>query len=993
MLQSVSRGLTVRTLAPAPSAAIDGVPVPLRRRETLLLALLALRVGEVITAAALAEASITEGSDPRATIQVQLSRLRRGLGAWGRTIITVPGGYVLDLDPDQVDTRRFHRLAAAAHTHLLHGRTAEALEAGDAALSVWGGSPLGGSIEGWAALEVESLEEVRRLVEEDRAEALIRLDPSQVVLDLQPLVQQEPLRERRWILLAQALAAANRQGEALRALQRCRSVLRDTLGIGPGSDVKNLELELLLGSPQTLTGSEAAAGFLPSAISRFVGRRCELDALTAVLPETRLLTLTGTGGTGKTRLALALVDQISAHSPVEAWFVELDQIQPDGSVAGAVAALVARNLEGVEPIPRAAAALDGRPVLLILDSCDHVLDGAAATASALLRACPRLKVIATSRQPLAVPGESVWIVSPLSLNAPGGAVSDAVALLIERSVVSGHRPDTEKWRADLETMARAVDGIPLALEIVAAQVQLSDPAAIATALRGQIGLLIGETRGGPARHATMRAALEWSATLTSADALTVLARCSVFRGGFTADAASAVVTATEAGIAAEELGAYLRALVRSSLLSESIGRYQVLEPVRQWAGERLTATQRCETAAAHGRWAEGLASDLGRRGFARPRPGDAELLEVEHPNLAAAVQTALVGLDGTASRIIASLGSAWAVNGRRETLSWAEAALAYERGPSVRARVLEVAAEMAGAIPDTSSAVTYIREAIGLVDQLDRPRRLAWAKFQLGRHLMSAKKTDCPDRGEPERLMNEARLLFQAIADPYGEAWSQANLGFLALHDGNDAAAADWYQQADDLATAHGLDHVHAVILREQAVLASRRGHHAAALTAAAAAVSLYQHQSDLWQLCNALSVAAKIAWDAGPTTRRSALDYAGDAVARAAIAGFGDNLSLTAAWIGQRAVEHHLDSHARAIAEVVVPPLDQLARLWHDIDAAVEALRPLVVGDPEPGSPIHLQQLAAIAHSAISALRETNSAIDGPCGEKEDLSSGAKRA
>jgi DNA-binding SARP family transcriptional activator len=300
--------LTVSLLGPV-SVAVDGAPVALRAKEAAVIATLALRPGMTVLTEELADA-VWGGreDDPRAAVQVQVSRLRKALGPAAGLLATVAGGYRLDVEPVSVDAGGFEADASRARAALQAGRHREAFQAADAALGRWRGQALGGMAEGWAAAEARRLEEGRLLAAEDRAEALAVLDPARAARDLEPLAVGEPLRERRWALLAGALAASGRQADALRALARARAVLRDALGVDPGPELADLERRLLDQDPEVLVASRWQAkrrGWLPAPVSSFVGRQEELEELDAACATARLVTLTGTGGTGKTRLALA----------------------------------------------------------------------------------------------------------------------------------------------------------------------------------------------------------------------------------------------------------------------------------------------------------------------------------------------------------------------------------------------------------------------------------------------------------------------------------------------------------------------------------------------------------------------------------------------------------------------------------------------------------------------------------------------------------------
>jgi predicted ATPase len=866
-------------------------------------------------------------------------------------------------------------------------RNPEALTAAGEALALWRGPALGGVAEGWVAAEARRLEEGRLLAEEDRAEALTALDAARAAVDLDPLAEAEPLRERRWWLLASALARCGRQADALRALARARTVLVSELGVDPGPDLAALERRLLDQDPALLSSAQPAnrRGWLPASISSFVGRGPELAELAGLCADARLITLTGTGGTGKTRLGLALAERLFVSRPGGAWLVELDRLTDDHEVIAAIAATVAAEYEGAEPLDRATAALGREPAVLVLDSCEHVLDGAARSASGLLGSCPGLLVIATSREPLGVPGEVAWVVPPLTLEAAFGAArSDAVALLADRAAAANPQLSLALWVNELETVARATDGLPLAIELAAARLRAIEPGQLADALSQELGVLVGRTRGGPARHATMRAALDWGASLCDPTELAVLARCSVFRGGFTRVAAEDVAAACGPPVTEADVAPALEALVVRSLLAYADGRFRALEPVRQWAEERLASESLTGPGiAAHCAWAADLAGAVGRRASRSPDPDDAATLTAEHANLLAAITRSLAGRSDHALRIVGALGHSWAASGRRETLSWATDALQHDPGvtPRVRARALAATAELAGVVPDPATAVALLREAVDLARAGTGSRHLGWTLFELGKELMLS----TPDEGGPDEAQDcfsEALRMFGDAGDPFGQAWALANLGYLALSVNDDNAAAGWYDRAHEIAAAGPFPHVLAIIHRERAALASRRGDHPAALHEAAAAIDSYRQQGDLWQLVNALSIGAEVSWNAGE--RSEAVVRADEALATSATSGFGDNIRLTAAWVAARALDVGVDQQARNLGQLVIEALDRRARLW---PATVAALHDLRVRFPDlKGVDDATASAAEVAQEARAALATVAAVLNSTLQSGHDL-------
>lgn len=341
--------IRVGVLGPV-SVTVDDVRLPLRHKEAAILGTLALRAGSVLSADLLAEAVWGRADgDLRSAVQVQVSRLRRALGSASGIVRTSGHGYRLELPFENIDAIQFEAGCTRAREAAAMGDLVEALSTAKQALALWQGHVLDGGGEGWAALETLRLEESRLLAEEIWAEALLVLEPRRAAIELEPLARAEPLRERRWWLLATALGRSARQADALRALDRARRVLRDELGVEPGPELVTLERRLLDADPAAMSAPASARQVLPVPISRFIGRGAELDELVAVCRAHRLVTLTGTGGTGKSRLALALAERLAPSRLGGVWLVELDQVDEERSVADLVASRVAPLGEGRDP--------------------------------------------------------------------------------------------------------------------------------------------------------------------------------------------------------------------------------------------------------------------------------------------------------------------------------------------------------------------------------------------------------------------------------------------------------------------------------------------------------------------------------------------------------------------------------------------------------------------------------------------------------------------
>lgn len=408
--------------------------------------------------------------------------------------------------------------------------------------------------------------------------------------------------------------------------------------------------ERLAHSAQTLVnGNERAAHNLPAQLSSLIGRERDLDEVEATLSSARLLTLTGAGGVGKTRLAIEAAMRSAAGYPDGVWWVELAALGDPGIVDSTlVQSLGVRPLPGQSELDAATAFLGARRALVVVDNCEHVVAEVARVAEALLSGCPKLSILATSRVPLAIRGETRWEVPPLSLpsrdDLDGLSGSDAARLFLDRA----ERVDRSRRASDADASAiaeicRRLGGLPLALELAAARVAVLSPEVIARGLEDSLELL----RGSPttaARHQTLRASLDWSYGLLPMRARTLLRRLGVFVGGTTLDLAREVCA--DEALAPEQVLAALETLVEHSLVEaearQGTVRFRMLETVRQYADERLVESGEQELV--RDRHRDGLLAlaERQRREALTPRqPEVFATLDPEAANLAAAFERAL----------------------------------------------------------------------------------------------------------------------------------------------------------------------------------------------------------------------------------------------------------------------------------------------------------------------------------------------------------------
>ncbi|MFF3564086.1 ATP-binding protein [Streptomyces sp. NPDC002574] len=592
----------------------SGAPVPLGsgKRLRALLAALALRAPHPVSPEALiAEVWGGEGDDPpqdaAGALQALVSRLRRALADGKEAVASGPGGYRLVIaSPDDVDLNVFERLAREGAAALDAGDAERAADILGRALALWRGPALADLPDRGAA--AARLGALRLTATYHRVEAYLALGRAAEVLpQVRGLVAEHPLHEpfrAQWI---RALRATGRSADALGAYEESRRTLADRLGTDPGPELRALHAELLSADdPEPAPSAPPPrTGNLRARLTSFVGRETELVALRRTLADgrRRLVTLTGPGGSGKTRLSQEAAQSAEAADayPDGVWLAELAALDHPAAVPDAVLSAVgrrdtavlaaAREVRGVadaDPTARLLEFCAQRRLLLILDNCEHVVDAAAALADRLLAACPGVTVLATSREPLGLPGEAVRPVEPLPLPT-------ARRLFVERAAAVRPGFDASRDRTEaVDEICRRLDGLPLAIELAAARLRVLSPRQIADRLDDRFRLLTGGSRTALPRQQTLRAVVDWSWDLLSGAERTALRRLSVFAGGCTLPAAEAVC-----GEDALEL---IGQLADKSLIVVEHGadevRYRLLETIHEYAVERAAADPEDRAAAA-----------------------------------------------------------------------------------------------------------------------------------------------------------------------------------------------------------------------------------------------------------------------------------------------------------------------------------------------------------------------------------------------------------
>jgi predicted ATPase/DNA-binding SARP family transcriptional activator len=713
--------------------------------------------------------------NPAGTLSAKVSQLRKALGdaePGGRELVLArPPGYQLVVEPEAVDALRFQTLVTeAAKTDDPQVKAASLTEA----LELWRGPALADfADEPFTQATIGRLAEMRLTAYEDQAEARLALgDHAMLVGELAELLAQHPLRERLRAAYMRALYASGRQSEALDSFAELRETLADELGLDPGPELVALHQAILAQDP-ALGGARPVRAVrerprtnLPAALTGLIGRDDAVAEVRDRLATDRLVTLTGPGGVGKTRMALETAGGLVGDFPDGTWLVELAAL-PAGSNELSDAVLTVldiRDAPGRGPQDRLAEAVRGKRMLLVLDNCEHLIGPAAELAGALLAAAPGLRLLVTSREPLGLPGEVVWNVPPLDV--PERQVTDpaeltgvpAVRLFVERAgaAARGFTLDAETAEP-VAVLCRRLDGIPLALELAATRVRALGVRGVVARLDDRLRLLATGHRGAPPRQQTLLAMIDWSWELLTDPERIVLRRLAAHTDGCTLEAAEAVCAGD--GVAAMDVLDLLIRLVDRSLVTmvETGGdapRYRLLESVAAYCTERLReAGEYDRLRERHQQYYTDLA-ERARPGLYGPEQREwLRRLDADAANL----RTALDGpVAEDARRLANALAWYWFLRGRlTEARRSLESALARTGGTQATALAWETGfAILQGDGGDIDAAL----------QRFDDPAERARAEWFLGWVGL-----DSGDVERSEQLLNKALASFRTTGDKWGE--------------------------------------------------------------------------------------------------------------------------------------------------------------------------------------------------------------------------------
>jgi predicted ATPase/DNA-binding SARP family transcriptional activator len=764
-------------------------------------------------------------------LQVYVSELRKAAACVADVLVTRAPGYMLQVEPGELDRDRFERLVAEGGEALASGHPELASERLRGALSLWRGPALADfAYEPFAQTEIARLEELRLQALESRVEAELALGRhGDLVAELEALVGEHPLRERAREQLMLALYRSGRQAEALEAYRNGRRLLVEEVGIEPSPALQLLERRILV-QDETLAAPAARSTPAPRAPvahptnvqlppTRFIGRARELAELRGLLlhDDVRLLSLTGAGGGGKTRLAVQLAADLGESFPSGVVFVTLEAIS-DPSL---VAATIALTLAVAERADRTVVDsliehLAEKQLLLVLDNFEQVLD-AATDVARLVSAVPGLKVLVTSRVRLRLTAEHEYEVLPLSQ-------CDASLLFLERArAAHAGLCATPADAAAIAEICARLDCLPLAVELAAARVRLLSPQAIVERLERRLPLLTDGPRDLPARQRTLRATIDWSYRLLDVRDRRLFARLAVFAGGFTLEAAERVCQTDLDAIAS---------LAEKSLLyrrerSRSEPRFTMLETIREYAAERLEASLEAdELRARHARYFLALAH--------LDDAGEAALLHRLDPELDN-LRTALAwscrnGQGAIALPLAVSLQPYWYARGllHEGQLSLAHALEAGAGEPvRLRARALRHASRFADMQGEAAEAKRLAAESLRLSRDTGDRLGIAASVRALGMVALAG-----GDYQGAQALFQEGRARSSACGDRSGVARGVQSLGYLAVLRGDYDAARKLCDEAIILCRALGNDLSLTAALENRATVAlgQRRPDEAASL-------------------------------------------------------------------------------------------------------------------------------------------------------------------
>nr|WP_221382669.1 BTAD domain-containing putative transcriptional regulator [Actinoplanes polyasparticus] len=862
------------------------------RHRALVVALL-LRPNTIVAADRLAEA-LWEQPPPRwkellygRISEVRLA-MRRAAGRPATELETHTAGYLLRVRPDALDAELFERLVTAGLSAARAERHSEAADRQRQALALWRGSALTELAHlSEAATEIARLDELRMRSIEARIDADLAVGRHhEVTPELVALVAEHPLNERLWEQLMLARYRAGQVGDALATFDAARHQLDEQLGVEPGAALRRLRQQILQQDPSLASRPPArrSSRSLPRPLTSFVGRDPELTALRNLLGAQRLVTVTGVGGAGKSRLAMEVAARAGAQDTT-VWWCELAALtQPDlladtiGDTLGVPSHSTRPRLDLIKEH------LHGSDGLLILDNCEHLVNSVADFVNEVLAACPGLRVLATSRERLGVTGEVLLPLSGLSqptveVETPEAVGQGAAARLF---VMRAQAADpafalTDETAAAVATLCRGLDGLPLAIELAAAHANAFSVTEMAARLDDRFAFFGAVSRTVESRHRTLQAVIDWSFRLLDADERRFFARLSVFAGEFELTWAEQLNVDLFAG---DRIAGLIAALVDKSLLLREAGRYRMLETLRAYGTERLADQNELDTARnRHAALMARLADELGAGYVGAGRRETVRLLGAAMEQFRAAMDWAVASDDAeTALRIASALAIYWHITGRYAVgRRWLQQALNSEGEalPPVRAQALSGLVALTTVQADLTAASAAAEEAAAIFEQAGDVggyrlvlRRLATAEAFAG------------NLERAEQLL--VHLLTTAQdAEPWLRGWALTQLGLVSAFRGDWVRTAQLAAEAEQLLFDVGDPEVLAYVWLLRAEVARQTVGPTAGVDWLCKALRLLDRESMRWSITIGLHYAALVYESLGRTGHELVLLSAGHELRR----------------------------------------------------------------------------------------------------------------
>lgn len=840
--------VTVGILGPV-VVVVDGKPRdPGGRKVGRVLAALAIRAGERVPTDRLIDDVWGEQAPPsaRASLQMHITKLRKLLASTPVTIETVPDGYRLSAPPGGVDVTEFIRLADDARTARADGRWQTAAERARRALDLWKSDRIEALDDAHSlAGDITGLTELRRQTRLIYYEVRLALgEHEQLVGELEEATAAEPFFERFWELLMVALYRCGRQADALAVFQRAASLLVEELGLEPSPALARIEERILLQDPSLLELPDAdydEAPLLPPPTSTLIGREDEIREATKFITEDRLVTVLGPGGVGKTTLALEVGRRLTGGFPDGALLFDLTACSRDDEVAMVAAEHLGLAIDG-DALRAVTDHLRSRSMVIVIDNCEQVPNGAAELVEALKSGCPDLAIVATSRRRLPAAGRCL-VLAPLAVppdHADGPEVGGygAVQLFIERA--RAVHPDLEVGPDDLPTLGRIcrrVDGLPLALELVAAWTNVLTIGDIEARLEGLTeSRRASDVRG---RHSSLDQAIDWSYKLLVEEDRAAFSHLAVFRSAFDLAGAAAVLDVGD-----DEAIRMLGRLVDASLITADVGgrsaRYHMLETIRTFGAEHLSTLPHAGEVTRRHR--DFTVATVLNRPDEMPEASWFDRVQEMLPDL----RMILDAEPDTVVEVAGRLRSFWAQRGLGHEIEPRLEAVVTSAGSASAWFTLGVMRYARGALEEARQAFEAgLGEECGAEDRARITNALGVLALESG------------DYEAAEKAYRQAEKLFTSARVPGGVAASRLNQGIAALNQGDLEASVGLFESARGLFRSEGDVREEAHALLRMAFAAELAGEHEVALERARAALRIVRGLGTGLALADALQYTA----------------------------------------------------------------------------------------------------------------------------------------